>query len=87
MFHRLAFLFNRLAFPCQKMEEIIISSKKQKTKKQQHQNDLGLKLNNPRTHCKTYWTLLKTLVNDTRVPLIPSIQTGDKFITNFTEKA
>lgn len=33
MFHRLAFLFNRLAFPCQKMEEIIISSKKQKAKK------------------------------------------------------
>ena len=30
---------------------------------------------------------MKTLVNGRRVPLLPPIQIGDKFITNFTEKA
>ena len=43
-------------------------------------------MNNPRAHCKIYWSLLKTLVNGRKVSLIPPIQIGDKFITNFTEK-
>ena len=49
-------------------------------------NNLGSKLNNPRTYCKTYWSLLKVLINGRRVYLIPLIQTDDKYITNFTEK-
>ena len=31
--------------------------------------------------------MLKTLVNGRRMPLIPPIQIGYKFITNFIEKA
>ena len=42
-------------------------------------------MNNPRTDCKTYWSL-KT-IDYRRKPLIPPNQTGDKFINYFTEKA
>ena len=44
-------------------------------------------MDNPCSYCKTYWSLLKTLLNGRKVPLIPPIQIGDKFISNFTEKA
>ena len=60
---------------------MIISSKQKYYKK------LGSKLNNPLTYFKTSWPLLKTLVSDRRVSIIPPIQVGDKFITNCTEKA
>ena len=55
--------------------------------KEEHCNRSSLKLSNPSTHCKTHWSLLKTMVNGRRVPVIPPIQIGDKFITSFTEKA
>ena len=55
--------------------------------KEKHYNNLGSTLNNPSIHCKMNYSLLKTLVNGGRVPLIPPIQTDDKFITNFTNKA
>ena len=74
-------MFNCLVFVSQKIEEMIISSK------EKYCNNLGLELNNPCTHCKTYWSLLKTLVIGRRMPLIPRIQIGYKFKTNFTEKA
>ena len=63
------------------MEEVITSNKKK------YHSNLGSKLNNPRTHCKTYWSLLETLVSGRRVSHITLIQIGNKFITNFTEKA
>ena len=74
-------MFNCLVFFSQKIEEMIISSK------EKYCNNLGLELNNPCTHCKTYWSQLKTLVIGRRMPLIPRIQIGYKFKTNFTEKA
>ena len=70
-------MFSRPAFLGQKIKEIIVSSKEK-------YYNLGSKLNNPRSHCKTYWSLLKTLINGKRVP---PIQIGDKIITNFKEKA
>ena len=74
-------MFNRLDFLSQKIEVVIISTK------EKYYDNLGSKTCNPQTHCKTYWSLLKTLVNGRRVPLISPIETGNKFITNFTEKA
>ena len=74
-------MFSRLAFLIQKVEEMIISSK------EKYYNNLGLNFNNPHTHCKTSWSLLKTWVNCRKVSLIPPIQISDKFIATFTEKA
>ena len=73
-------MFDRLAFLSQKIQQIIVSYRKK------YYNFLASKLNNPRTNCKTYWSLLKTLVNGRRVPLMNPIEIGAKFITNFTEK-
>ena len=78
--NKFKFMFNCLAFLNHKIEEMIIWSK------EKYYSILGLRLNNPRAHCKIYWSLLKTLVNGRRVPLIPPIQIGDKFVTNFTEQ-
>lgn len=79
--NKFKFMFNCLAFLSHKIEEMIIWSK------EKYYSILGLRLNNPRAHCKIYWSLLKTLVNGRRVPLIPPIQIGDKFVTRFTGKA
>ena len=73
-------MFDCLAFLNQKIEEII-------SNKGKYYNNFSSKVNNPHSHCKSYWSLLKTLVNGRRVPLIPPIQIGHKFVTNFTEKA
>ena len=81
MNNKCKFMFSHLAFLIQKVEEMIISSE------EKYYNNLGLNLNNPRTHCKTYWSLLKTLVNGRRVSLVLPIQIGDKFIATFTENA
>ena len=64
-----------------KLAEMILSSK------EKYYNNLGSKLNNPLTKTKTYWSILKTLLNGRKIPLIPPILVGDKFITNFSEKA
>ena len=74
-------MFDRLAFLSQKIEEIIVSSK------EKYYTNLSSKLNNPHSHCKLYWSLLKTLVNGRGVSLIPPTQIDHKFVTNFTEKA
>ena len=63
------------------MEEMITSNK------EKYHSNLGLKMNNPPTHFKTYFSLLKTLVSGRKVPHITVIQIDNKFITNSKEKA
>lgn len=46
----------------------------------------GCKWNSPRTHSKTHWSFLKTLINSKSVSLISEIQIGGNVITIFTEK-
>ena len=45
------------------------------------------KLNNLQRNTKPYWSLLKCLLNNKTVPLIPPLFHGNKFVTNFLEKA
>ena len=57
---------------------------KRKEKCYQH---LSLKLNNPNTSAKTYWSILKSFYNDTKVPLIPPLLVNNKIVSYFTRKA
>ena len=48
---------------------------------------LALKLIDPKTARKTYWKILKTFVNGTTIPLIPSLLVGNQLVTDFLVKA
>ena len=55
--------------------------------KEEHHNHLVLKLSDPTTNAKTYWSLLKTFYNGKKVPIIPPLLTDNKIISDFEEKA
>ena len=44
------------------------------------------KLTNTEKGSKAYWSILKTILNNKKVPLIPLLFEENCFITNFTEK-
>ena len=56
-------------------------------RKEKYYRDLSMKLNNPKTYAKAYWSILKSLYNDGKIPLIPSLQVNNKIVSDFTEKA
>ena len=56
-------------------------------RKEKYYCDLSMKLNNPKTYAKAYWSILKSLYNDGKIPLIPSLQVNNKIVSDFTEKA
>ena len=45
------------------------------------------KLLDPSTSPKTHWSILKTFLNNKKIPVIPSISDDNKFITDFKQKA
>ena len=45
------------------------------------------KLINPTTNPKVYWSILKTVLNNKQIPLIPPIYHNNNYTTNFREKA
>ena len=55
--------------------------------KHKYYEKLSNKLNNPLTNQKKYWTLLKTLMNGKKTPIIPPILIDDTFVSDFREKA
>ena len=48
---------------------------------------LANKLNDPKTTPKTYWKILKTFVNGTKIPLIPPLLVGNQLVSDFLVKA
>ena len=48
---------------------------------------IASKLNDPNSAPKTYWSILKSFVNDKKILLIPPILVKDQLVTNFLEKA
>ena len=56
-------------------------------RKEKYYNHLFMKLNNPNTSAKTYWSTLKSFYNDCKVPLIPPLLVNDKIVSDFTKKA
>ena len=47
----------------------------------------GNTLANPGTSRKTYWSLINTVLNKAKIPIIPPLLENGLFITDFTEKA
>ena len=47
---------------------------------------LTLNLNDPKTAPKTYWKILRTFVNGTKIPLIPPLLVGNQLVTDFLVK-
>ena len=47
---------------------------------------LANKLNDPKTAPKTYWAILKTFVNGSKIPLIPPLLVDNKLVTDFLDK-
>ena len=69
---------------------IISSFKRQQlvsNRKQEYYNNIALKLNNPKTNAKTYWSILKTFYNGKKIPVIPPLLINNKLVSNFKTKA
>ena len=56
-------------------------------RKNDYHRQLSDKLNDPETSAKAYWSILKTLYNGKKIPLILPILVNNKLISNFKEKA
>ena len=55
--------------------------------KQNYLRKTGQTLANPGTSRKTYWSLINTLLNKAKIPIIPPLLENGLLITDFTEKA
>ena len=55
--------------------------------KHQYYTRLSHKLLDPKTSKKSYWSILKTFLNDKKTPCIPPLLHQDKFVTDFKEEA
>ena len=55
--------------------------------KMRHYERLNCKLSNPKTTPKVYWSILKSLYCDKKIPVIPPLFYNNSFVTDFREKA
>ena len=55
--------------------------------KQKYYSRLSKKLVDPMTSTKSYWSTLKMLLNDKKIPCIPPLRHQKKYVTGFKEKA
>ena len=55
-------------------------------RKEKYYNHLSMKLNNPNTSAKTYWSILKSFYNGSKVPLIPPLLVNNQIVSDFTKK-
>ena len=56
-------------------------------RKQDYHSNLALRLNNPATSAKIYWSILKTFYNGKKIHAIPPLLINNKLVSNFKEKA
>ena len=56
-------------------------------RKEEYQDHLALKLGDPMTNAKTYWSLLKTFDNGKNVSVITPLLINNKVISDFGAKA
>ena len=73
-------LFNQFQFLQTKLRSLI------KESKNQYYTRLSHKLLDPKASQKSYWSILKTFLNNKKIPCIPPLLHQDKFIINFKEK-
>ena len=50
-------------------------------------SNLSTKLAKQKSNPKTYWSVLKRLLNNKKIPCIPSLFDENKLLTDFREKA
>ena len=55
--------------------------------KEKFYNKIANKLNDTQKNAKAYWSLIKMLLNNKKIPLIPPLYYDNRFITDFKEKA
>ena len=55
--------------------------------KEQYYTRISTKLMDPTTSPKAYWSILKTVLNNKKIPCIPPIYHNNNYITDFKEKA
>ena len=55
--------------------------------KNKYYSKVAKRLLDPSTSPKTYWSILKTFLNNKKIPVIPSILHDKKYITDFKQKA
>ena len=55
--------------------------------KNKYYSKVAKRLLDPSTSPKTYWSILKTFLNNEKIPVIPPIFYDNKFITDFKQKA
>ena len=58
-----------------------------RSSKLKYHERLANKVNDPKTAPKTYWTILKTFVNGSKIPLTSPPLPDNKLVTNFLDKA
>ena len=51
--------------------------------KAKYHERLAIKLNDPKTAPNTYWLILKTVANGSKIPLIPPVLVNNEFVTDF----
>ena len=73
--------FNQFQFLQTRLSSLIEESKNQ------YYTRLSHKLLDPKTSQKSYWSILKTFLNNKKIPCIPRPLHQDKFVTDFKEKA
>ena len=55
--------------------------------KAKYHERLAIKLNDAKAAIKTYWSILKTFVNGSKIPLISVVLVNNEFVTDFLVKA
>ena len=55
--------------------------------KEQYYTRISTKLMDPTTSPKAYWSILKIVLNNKKMPCIPPVYHNNKYITGFKEKA
>ena len=50
-------------------------------------NKIANKLNDTQKNAKAYWSVIKMLLNNKKIPFIPPLYSNNCFITDFKEKA
>ena len=57
------------------------------TSKQKYYSKLSSKLTNKNTNSKCYWSILKSFLNNKKIPCIPPLIYNNQFITDFKEES
>ena len=92
MIKRKNWLFQSQRKSC-KLDFIVLNSLTQDisdaitSSKLKYYEGLANKLNDPKTAPKTYWKILKTFVNGTKISLISPLLVGNQLVSDFLEKA